>query len=245
MKFLLATDLDNTLVGDDVATYTLNERIQAQRDRFCLVYATGRSHASTRDLIAEKHLLEPDYLIAGVGSEIYHKGILDPVWAESLSQNWQRDAIETITQQFSLLKPQSSREQNPWKISFTIDSTPATPVTLQRLEQELSKTQLSWQIIFSSNRDLDILPKNSNKGKALTYLQTRLGMEAEATVVCGDSGNDIGMFEQKVCGVIVANAQPELLKWHQEWGQKHHYLAQSPYAWGMLEGLQFFWGIES
>ena len=70
MKFLLVTDLDNTLVGDDEATQVLNQRLQSKRSQICLVYATGRSYASTCELIAQKQLLEPDYLIAGVGSEI-------------------------------------------------------------------------------------------------------------------------------------------------------------------------------
>ncbi|MEG4230199.1 sucrose-phosphate phosphatase [Microcoleus sp. N9_B2] len=241
MKFLLVTDLDNTLVGDDAATQVFNQRLQSQRSQICLVYATGRSHASTCELIAQKHLLAPDYLIAGVGSEIYQDGILDLDWAEYLSQDWDKMAIASLAQQFSQLKPQSLKEQNPWKISYSLEPAAENSSTVQALQQKLTESGLPAQIIFSSNRDVDILPQTSNKGHALTYLQKRLQIPSEATLVCGDSGNDISMFEQDVRGVIVANAMSELLAWHRECGTKHHYLAGSACAWGIMEGMAYFW----
>ncbi|MEG4575034.1 sucrose-phosphate phosphatase [Microcoleus sp. N3A4] len=241
MKFLLVTDLDNTLVGDDEATQALNQRLQSKRSQICLVYATGRSHASTCELIAQKQLLAPDYSIAGVGSEIYQDGTIDLDWAEYLSQDWDKMAIASLAQQFSQLKSQSPKEQNPWKISYCLEPSAENSSTLQALQQKLTESGLAAQIIFSSNRDVDILPQTSNKGNALTYLQKRLQIPSEATLVCGDSGNDISMFEQDVRGVIVANALSELLEWHRECGTKNHYLAGSACAWGIMEGMAYFW----
>jgi len=243
MKFLLVTDLDNTLVGDDEATQVFNQRLQLQRSQICLVYATGRSHASTCELIAQKQLLAPDYLIAGVGSEIYQDGILDLDWAEYLSQDWDKMAIASLAQQFSQLKPQSLKEQNPWKISYSLEPAAENSSTVQALQQKLTESGLAAQIIFSSNSDVDLLPQTSNKGNALTYLQKRLQIPSEATLVCGDSGNDISMFEQDVRGVIVANALSELLEWHRECGTKHHYLAGAACAGGIIEGMTYFWGF--
>jgi len=241
MNFLLVTDLDHTLVGDDEATLVLNQRLRGRRSQICLIYATGRSHASTCELIAQKQLLAPDYLIAGVGSEIYKDGTLDLDWAEHLSQNWDKLAIASITQQFSELKPQSPKEQNPWKISFCLEPAAASASVLNGLQQKLSEGGLAAQIIFSSNRDVDILPQSSNKGNALTYLQKRLQIQPEATLVCGDSGNDISMFEQDARGVIVANALPELLEWYRECGNQNHYFARSNCAGGIMEGMEYFW----
>lgn len=245
MKFLLVTDLDNTLVGDDRATLALQERLLSERSKFCLVYATGRSYTSTCELIAEKQLLEPDYLIAGVGSEIYQNGTLDLDWAEHLSHNWDKLAIASITQQFSQLQLQSPQEQNPWKMSFFLQQTPPVAAAiLNDLQQKLSAAGLAAQIIFSSNRDLDILPQNSNKGNAVTYLQKRLQIRSEATLVCGDSGNDISMFEQDVRGVIVGNAMSELLEWYRKCGSQNHYLARSKCAGGIMEGMKHFWSLK-
>jgi len=83
VKFLLVTDLDNTLTGDNEATLILNQRLANLRGGFYLVYATGRSLASFGQLQQEfaaatgEQLLEPDYLVTGVGSEIYHQGKKD------------------------------------------------------------------------------------------------------------------------------------------------------------------------
>jgi len=241
MKFLLVTDLDNTLVGDDAATQLLNQRLQSRRTEFCLVYATGRSHASTCELIAEKQLLAPDYTIAGVGSEIYQDGALDLDWAQYLSQNWDKMAIASLAQQFKKLKPQSLKDQNPWKISYCLEPAAENSSILQALQQKLTASGLAAQIIFSSNRDIDILPQTSNKGNALTYLQKRLQIPSDATLVCGDSGNDISMFEQDVRGLIVANAMSELLAWHRECGTENHYLAAAACAGGIMEGMAYFW----
>jgi sucrose-6F-phosphate phosphohydrolase len=241
MKFLLVTDLDNTLVGDDEATQVLNQFLQSKRSQICLVYATGRSHASTRELIAQKQLLAPDYLIAGVGSEIYHDGALDLDSAEYLSQATDKRARSSLAQQFSQVKSPSPQEPNPWKISYSLEPAAQNSSTVQAWPHKLTESGLPAQIIFSSNSEREILPQTSNKGNAITYLQKRLQIPSEATLVCGDSGNDISMFEQNVRGVIVANALSELLEWHRECGTENHYLAGSACAWGIMEGIAYFW----
>lgn len=241
-QYLLVTDLDNTLVGDDRATEALNQWLEAKRSQVCFVYATGRSYASTWELITEKNLLEPDYLIAGVGSEIYQQNRLDESWAELISTNWDRREIAAIAAQFPELEPQLASEQNPWKISYFLK--PESALILSKLPEKIAQAGFSAQLIYSSDRDLDILPKKGNKGNAVTYLQKRLQIQSKATIVCGDSGNDISLFEQNACGVIVGNAQSELLKWYREFGRKNHYLAHTDYAWGIQEGIKYFWGVE-
>jgi sucrose-6F-phosphate phosphohydrolase len=104
----------------------------------------------------------------------------------------------------------------------------------------LRQAGLAAQVVFSSGRDVDILPQFSNKGNATAYLQKRLQVHQETTLVCGDSGNDISLFEAPARGVIVSNAQPELLDWYRNFGQSHHYLAQRPCAAGILEAIEYF-----
>jgi len=95
-------------------------------------------------------------------------------------------------------------------------------------------------VIFSSDRDLDIVPSNSGKGEAVSYLRQKLQIAPQATLVCGDSGNDISMFQQRTLGVIVSNSQPELIDWHKSNQCVDRYLAKSSYAWGILEALAHF-----
>jgi sucrose-6-phosphatase len=238
-KFLLITDLDNTLVGDQKATERLNQSLMFQRERFYLVYATGRSYFSARQLQKQAQILEPDYWITSVGSEIYHQGEIDSSWAEYLSQDWNREAVWAITERFHFFLPQPQSEQNPWKASFWLEQTAAIEV-IARLQAELDQAQLSAQVIFSSGRDVDLLPRRGDKGNAATYLRKYLQVPPQQTLVCGDSGNDISLFQQPAQGVIVNNAQSELLQWYYAQCQPWHYLAKSPYAGGILEALYHF-----
>jgi sucrose-6-phosphatase len=239
MSFLLVTDLDNTLVGDDTAMQRLNAKLLAKRDQVRLIYATGRSYTLAHQLQAEKQLLDPDYWLTGVGTEIYQGGDRDSAWATRISQNWDREAVAKLAEKFPDLVLQPETEQNPWKLSFCTAS-PEADTILADLQSLIIQAGLSAQIVFSNNEDVDILPRNGDKGLALTYLREKLCIPVSKTLVCGDSGNDISLFQQDTLGIIVSNARSELLSWYHLCGTSRHYLARSAYAGGILEGLSYF-----
>ncbi|WP_287129084.1 sucrose-phosphate phosphatase [Candidatus Cyanaurora vandensis] len=237
---LLVTDLDHTLVGDDQATAAFNSWVKSQGEQVKLVYATGRSLTSAQGLQREKTLLEPDYWAVSVGTEIYHQGELDLTWAAQLDQGWDRARVVQITTQFPQLKLQLATEQRPWKVSFTLVPGDADWI-MGELTAQFQSSRLAAQLIYSSDRDLDILPKQGHKGHAVTYLQNLRQVPAEQTVVCGDSGNDLSMFQTSARGIVVGNAQLELRQWVQTADQHRHYLAKQSHAWGILEGLAYFY----
>jgi hypothetical protein len=239
MKYIIVTDLDNTLVGDDQATKILNQKLIAKRQDLYLIYATGRSYGSAVQLMNEKQLLEPDYWVTGVGTEIYHQSQRDIFWENKISEQWKPQNIISIAQSFKQLLPQSLQEQNPWKISFCLNQ-PQNSSILEELKTQLNELGLVYQMIFSSSRDIDIVPRNANKGLAITYLRKLLDIQVESTLVFGDSGNDINLFEQLTLGTIVGNAQPELIKWYEKNMRPSLYWATRSYAWGILEGLEYF-----
>ena len=169
-KFLLVTDLDNTLIGDDDALKRLNTWFYAHRQTYGskLAYATGRSLKSYQRLLTQTSLLEPDILIASVGTEIYYSGNeLDEAWS-SLSSDWNRAGIAAIAQQFSQLIPQPESEQRPFKLSFVL--TPENRFVLLKLEAQLTAQGMEAEIIYSNDHDLDIVRRKANKGSALTYI---------------------------------------------------------------------------
>jgi sucrose-6-phosphatase len=243
-KFLFVTDLDNTLVGDDDALERLNQQLIQHREEHgtVIVYATGRSLPLFEELRSEKPLIKPDLLVLAVGTEIYRQdgGTPDPTWASQLNYRWDREKVRAIAAQFNDLTPQSQTEQGPFKASYFLEE-PASKEVLACLEAELKDQGLDAQLVYSSGHDLDILPKRANKGAAVGFLQQSFQIPKERTVVCGDSGNDLSMFQANHSrGIIVGNAQPELLNWHHENPSGDRYLAQSHCAGGILEGLKHF-----
>ncbi len=244
-QFLFVTDLDNTLVGNDHALARLNQHLSQHREEYgsCIVYATGRSPTLYRQLTTERLLLEPDILVPSVGTAIYFKGTEtpDPEWISKLSQNWNREQVVAIAAHFADLQTQPPDEQTPFKASYFLAETVAAAV-LPKLESALKQQGLDIQLVYSSGRDLDILPRQGNKGSATRFLQQRLNIPPERTVMCGDSGNDLSFFQQnqEARGIIVGNAQPELLEWHQANPSPNRYLAHSHCAAGILEGLLHF-----
>ncbi|MBD2775252.1 sucrose-phosphate phosphatase [Iningainema tapete] len=248
VEFLFVTDLDNTLVGDDRALVDLNNRLSQHRQDYGtkIVYATGRSPILYQELKEEKNLLEPDALILAVGTEIYLDGskIPESSWSELLSPGWNRDLVVATTSKFVELKPQPDTEQRSFKVSFFLDQEDAEKI-LPELESELQKCGLNIKLIYSSGVDLDIVPRNSDKGQAVQFLRQKWKFVAERTVVCGDSGNDIALFAVgEVIGIIVGNAKQELLQWHNENPADYRYLAQNFCAGGILEGLKHFGFVE-
>lgn len=243
--FLLMTDLDDTLVGDELALRQLQAWLASQRrdHRVKVVYSTGRSLVSYRQLQAEQSLLTPDALIVSVGTEIYfdpQTDHADPGWSTRLNPGWNRERIIATAAHFADLVPQPEPEQCPFKTSYFL--TPeAAVVVIPALDQRLQQQEIACKLVYSSGRDLDILPQQADKGEAMVFVQQRWGFTAENTVVCGDSGNDIALFSQNCAkGIIVGNAQPELLQWHQQQEKGDRYLAQNHCAAGIWEGLQYF-----
>ena len=244
-KFLFVTDLDNTLVGDDLRLRKLNQWLSEHRRLYGTVicYTTGRSLPLYQQLIAEKELLEPDILILSVGTEIYYSGsnIPDSEWTAKMSVCWDREQVLEIARRFPCLVPQSPLEQTAYKLSYytCLDGLSATIPQLQAI---LHNQGLAVQMIDNfGGAFLDILPESANKASAAIFVQQRLGFTDNQTVVCGDSSNDLSMFENMFCpAIIVANAQPEILAWHKKSSLKNKYIAQKKFAGGILEGLDYF-----
>ncbi|BAZ13181.1 sucrose-phosphate phosphatase [Calothrix sp. NIES-4071] len=247
--FLFVTDLDNTLVnhtvvGADVQLVLLNQILTEHRQNYGskIVYATGRSPVLYRELKEEKNLIDPDALVVSVGTEIYFDDSETPdaSWSEKLSPGWNKEAIIAVTSQFPELEPQPETEQRPFKVSFFLKDELSEKI-LPQLDSKLQKCALNIKLIYSSGIDLDIVPRDSDKGQAVQFLRQKWKFVAEQTVVCGDSGNDISLFatgEER--GILVGNARPELLQWYSTNRTDYRYLASNHCAGGIIEGLKHF-----
>ena len=203
-----------------------------------LVYNTGRLLQDAQRTVQRSDLPAADYLICGVGTLIHDTRAQATMreFADIMSESWDRGHAEEVVRTLTQAVKQPSRFQNAFKSSWYLHQAPESLITA--LQHGLREAGIEAVVVYSSSRDLDILPKYANKGNALEWLLGHLGIPAEQVIVAGDSGNDSAMFLiPGVRGIVVENAQPELVE--ATLGLPCH-RAQSICADGVIEGLVSF-----
>lgn len=208
LRLVLATDLDNTLIGDAAALARLQAMLSRRRDRVGLIYLTGRSRDSALTLLAAAGALAPDVLVSDVGTAIGFGPAYapDPQWTALLAPRWNRQGVLRAAAGCAGLIGQDIAA--PLRCSFHMGDAPAT--TLRQLSRRLAAAGLDCRLVLSSGCDLDVLPRGAGKGAALCYLQARLVLPAGAVLVAGDSGNDLDMLQLGYHSVVVGGCRPEL-----------------------------------
>ena len=240
---LFASDLDGTLLGHDPARRRLLTRwaLLPEGERPLLCYNTGRMLDDVLQLVERRILAPPDFIISGVGTNIYdfHAGSVVKEFAEILEEGWDSTSVEeTMTSLELPLERQPAHFQTAFKSSWYLhDAGDAAIATVRR---SLDEAGLQVHVIYSSGRHLDVLPRWANKGNALRWLLRHLDIPAEQVLVAGDSGNDSAMFTiDGVNGIIVGNAQPELVRLTMD-AAVYRAPQQEACAAAVLQGLQHF-----
>jgi sucrose-6F-phosphate phosphohydrolase len=235
-RWLLVSDVDDTLLGDDEALARLNQAIDQTTSQLILVYNSSRPCASLRASLAEHpHLRTPHYLIGALGTEIETGSTGQAITEYHLQRalGWNREQIHAMMMYIGL-EPHPAEYQTPLKASFNAPD----PEILLDVRQRLKDAGLEAQLIFSGGKNLDIIPTQAGKGAAIDFLHNWLDVPASRVLVAGDSGNDLDMFRPDFRGIVVGNADHELKALTGE----HIYHAQATHASGVLEGL-VYWGV--
>jgi HAD superfamily hydrolase (TIGR01484 family) len=254
---LLVSDVDNTLTGDDAALEQFCHWYENAKGSVRLAYNSGRFPRSLAHSVRTTGLPEPDAYIGGVGTEIWLEKGVRTIFSSALEEKpkeagqenssdpffrlgdwpqangrWDPAEVREVLLAYDQLRPQPEHLLSEFKISVYGED--LDDGFIDRLRREFADQHLDVNIVYSSDRDLDVLPAGTNKGTAVAHLAQHWQIPAEHVIVAGDSGNDLDMFRQGFRGIVVGNAKPELA----EFAAPHVYHAEKPFAAGVLEGLE-------
>lgn len=222
---ILATDLDRTLLPNgkweaDSGAIPLFNRLTREND-ILLVYVTGRNLDLTERAIREYGVRFPDILCGDVGTTIrrYEQGHwhLDEGWSQHVhrtSPRWDAPALAAAVEGIDGLREQEPEHLNPFKQSYYVNHESKDQI-LREVDARV-KGRFDEEIIYSfDSLDgkglLDFLPHSATKQTALEYVASAFGSPREEVVFCGDSGNDIFPLTAGFCGVLVKNADEQLV----------------------------------
>jgi len=238
LNYFIITDIDNTLIGEEennnlndlLALLTKNRNIIG----FCV--ATGRTVDSAVEYLKQHNVHAPDIIISSVGSEIYYGKDLHygQGWETHISSKWNRAKIVELLKEVDFLEYQEEITQRRFKISYFMK--PGKD-RLAMIHDLLLKHKCRYNLIYSHQRYLDILPYRASKGKAIRYLSYRWEIPLKNILVCGDSGNDEEMLRGEPLAMVVANYSEELEKLKH---RKNIYFAKQKYAAGIVEAVKHY-----
>ena len=223
---ILATDLDRTLLpngrwkADDEAIDLFNGL--TEEHGVLVVYVTGRNLALTERAIREYGVRYPDVLCSDVGTTIrkYERGewAFDEGWIAQVrraSPRWNAAGIRNAVTGIGGMREQESEHLNQFKQSYYVEHERSDEVL--KMVDERVKGRYDEVIVYSFDSQdgkglLDFLPASATKRTALEYVAAEFGAAKQDVVFCGDSGNDIFPLTAGFCGVLVRNADDQLVR---------------------------------
>jgi sucrose-6F-phosphate phosphohydrolase len=173
-----------------------------------------------------------------VGTDIYFRRggqyHLDQTWHETISEDWDKRAVEDILAAIPEARSQDAEWQSPFKSSYYLEQNVAS--RLQQIRDRLDDAGLGAKVVYSAGKFLDLLPIRSGKGEAVKFVARHYGIAPQNVITCGDTGNDLDMMRPELCvrSIAVGNAADELKAFR----APHVYHAQAFYAAGISEGLE-------
>ena len=251
-KYIIFTDLDDTLLGDDAAIKEFN-KFWLQNYFFdenkILVYNTGRFIKYIVELFLEG-ILCPDYIVASTGSEVYFYNEktdsyeLDEKWKEIIYDEWDPNLFY------------NEMDKLPYLEGFHLD----TRICFEAYAEEIEKNKeevvalkekleknngLKSQILIygkGPKRYVEFLSKNAGKGYVVEYLCKLNNVKIEDSLAFGDSLNDVQMLLTCGKGFMVANSQDGLVEWYKNDENKLKSsklkFSDKSYAWVLLDEMK-------
>lgn len=222
---ILATDLDRTLLPNgcwpaDPGAIDMFNELTARHD-VLVVYVTGRNLALSEEAINQYGIRHPHVLIGDVGTSIRKYAATgweaDRGWDAHVKRSspmWDAEAIRKAIVGIDGLAEQERVHCGLFKQSYYVDHD--NHEAILGVVDERVKGKYDEVIIYSYDSQsgdglLDFLPRSATKQTALEYIAEKYHAGKDDVLFCGDSGNDIQPLTAGFCGVMVRNADDQLV----------------------------------
>lgn len=234
-KLIIATDLDGTfLEGDNRLKSSFYNELSRLRDTVLLIYTTGRSVETVKQFCEHGYLPYPHFVIGDHGTEIAEGTSFKQIAAlqEPIIQMWGAGGNQ-LKEQLQQEKGLTLQPINPpYRLAYYYD-----PYHFQ--EQTLAKiTNAGFDYIQSCETYLDIVPKGVNKGSSLLNILSHLNLNHDIVITCGDSLNDLSLFQTGLKSIAVGNSEPKLVLAIKE--LKNVYYSSHRGLSGIIDGLGYY-----
>ena len=234
-QLVLATDLDGTfLEGDHRVKNSFYRELIRLRESILLIYTTGRPVEIVKQFCDHGHLPHPHYIIGDHGTHIVDGLKFSPVeqLQNPIIQKW-NNCNNTIKE---LLRDEAGIQLQPldppYRVAYYYNPDYFQNQTLQKI------TNAGCDFIQSCDMYLDILPRGVNKGSSLLNILNYLNLNHEIVITCGDSLNDLSLFQTGLKSIAVGNSEPKLID--EIKNLKNVYHSTFPGLYGIIDGLHYF-----
>ena len=222
---ILATDLDRTLLPNgrwpaDPGAIPLFNQL-TERHQVLVVYVTGRNLDLAEGAIREYGIRHPHVLVGDVGTSIrrWEDGQWEPhagwdAHVRAASPRWDADAVRRVVADVDAMTEQEPEHCGPFKQSYYVDHARQEDVLAAVRERVEGRFDEVIVYSYDSQADkglLDFLPASATKQTALEYVAAEHGAPKGEVVFCGDSGNDVFPLTAGFSGVLVRNADDQLV----------------------------------
>jgi len=236
-ELVLATDLDGTfLEGDYQIKNFFYQELLRLRKSIMLIYTTGRSVDVIKQFCDLGYMPNPDFAIGDHGTHMVDGINFKPIehLQNAIIQKWNNGNTtlkELLNNEVGI---QLQPIDPPYRVAYYYDPDYLQNHTLQKI------TNAGFDIILSHDMYLDIVPCGVNKGSSLLNLLNYLNMNSEIVVTCGDSLNDLSLFQTGLKSITVGNSEPKLLAEIKNLNLSNVYQSNAPGILGIIDGLRFF-----
>lgn len=267
-KFLLACDLDRTVIPD--GPHPLSENAfkdflkLVQQPWIILAYMTGRSLTSTLRVLKDYNYPLPDVINGDCGTSIYRNidgnFIYHQPWHNLIKRYWDKVKPKDIVnclRDLMILKLQEESNQNIFKVSYYVDEYVDKKTIKKQVLDRLEPLKIKAEVVITINHIdhfgyIDIIPRLATKGRALLYLQKYFKLSKNRIIFAGDSGNDLEPLTLGFNSIVVKNASDIFKEEVKKEALKKDvteqiYFAEGGfkkmngnYISGILEGLHYF-----